>query len=145
MRHLNITARCALGLAALSGMAAIGEGTARLEVVVRGFDSTSGRLAIALFDNAADFEARTNPIEKAYLTIENREARWIVEQLPHGAYALLAYHDENGNGAIDFRPLGIPKEPFAVSNDAGRLLGPPRFERAQFTLQADASLALQLN
>ena len=62
-----------------------------------------------MFDNAAHFDARTNPIRRAYLTIEGREAHWTVEALPTGDYALLAYHDENSNGEIDFRPLGIPR------------------------------------
>ena len=122
------------------------EGTARLEVTVRGFSSADGTLAVALFDNAAHFDARTNPIRKAYLTIEGREAHWTVEALPTGDYALLAYHDENSNGEIDFRPLGIPKEPVAVSNGATRLLGPPRFDSAKFTLPpATTQLTLQLN
>ena len=43
--------------------------------------------------------------------IDGGEARWTVEDLPPGDYALLAYHDENGNRELDFRPLGIPKEP----------------------------------
>jgi uncharacterized protein (DUF2141 family) len=122
------------------------EGMARLEVTVRGFRSGDGTLAVALFDNAAHFDARTNPIRKAYLTIADREAHWIVETLPTGDYALLVYHDENGNGELDFRPLGIPKEPVAVSNGATRLLGPPRFDSAKFPLPpATTQLTLQLN
>ena len=76
---------------------------------MRGFSSADGTLAVALFDNAAHFDARTNPIRKAYLTIEGGEAHWTVEALPTGDYALLAYHDENSNGELDFRPLGIPE------------------------------------
>src|SRR5687768_11610992 len=111
------------------------ESAARLEVTVRGFRSADGTLAIALFDNAAHFDARTHAIRKAYLTIDKREARWVIGPLPPGDYAVLAYHDENGNGQIDLRPLGIPKEPLAVSNGAGRLLGPPRFDDAKFPLK----------
>ena len=69
-----------------------------------------------------------------------------MEALPPGEYALLAYHDENGNGELDFRPLGIPKEPIAVSNGAGRLLGPPRFDSAKFAVDGETThLTLQLN
>jgi len=118
----------------------------RLEVHVRGFRSGGGKLAIALFDDAGHFAARTNAIRRAYLTVENAEAHWTVEPLPPGEYALLAYHDENGNGELDFRPLGIPKEPIAVSNGAGRLLGPPRFESAKFAVGSQTTqLTLQLD
>ena len=118
----------------------------RLEVRVEGFRSVQGQLALALFDDANDFTARTDPVRRAYLTIEAGETRWIVESLPPGEYALLAYHDENGNGELDFRPLGIPKEPIAVSNGAGRLLGPPRFESAKFAVDGETThLTLRLN
>jgi uncharacterized protein (DUF2141 family) len=137
----------ALAAALLAPAGASAEDTAaRLEVTVRGFRSANGTLAIALFDNAVHFDARTPAIRKAYLSIDNREARWVVGPLPPGDYAVLAYHDENGNGAIDFHPLGIPKEPVAVSNGAGRLLGPPRFDDAKFRLKpGTAHLTLRLD
>jgi uncharacterized protein (DUF2141 family) len=119
---------------------------ARLEVRVEGFQSGRGQLALALFDDATDFAERARPVRRAQLTIEGAEAHWIVEFLPPGEYALLAYHDENGNGELDFRPLGIPKEPIAVSNGAGRLLGPPRFESAKFAVDGETThLTLLLN
>jgi uncharacterized protein (DUF2141 family) len=118
----------------------------RLEVRVEGFRSARGQVALALFDDPDEFAARANPVRRAYLTIAAAEAHWIVESVPPGEYALLAYHDENGNGELDFRPLGIPKEPIAVSNGAGRLLGPPRFESAKFAVGGDTThLTLQLN
>ena len=87
-----------------------------------------------MFDQADRFDARTDAIRKAYLTIDGGEARWTVEGLPAGDYALLAYHDENGNGELDFRPLGIPKEPSRSRTVQPRLLGPPRFDSAKFAL-----------
>ena len=41
-------------------------------------------------------------------------------QVPPGAYAVAAFHDENGNGKLDRNLLGLPTEPYAFSNDAGR-------------------------
>ena len=118
----------------------------RLEVRVEGFRSARGQVAIALFDDANDFAARTDTVRSAYVAVEAAGAHWIVESLPPGEYALLAYHDENGNGELDFRPLGIPKEPIAVSNGAGRLLGPPRFESAKFAVDGETThVTLQLN
>jgi uncharacterized protein (DUF2141 family) len=152
MKHGNALTAATGGLAAaafallLPHGSATAETAARLEVEVHGFRSAEGALAIALFDDAAHFDGRTQAIRKAYLTIENREARWIVEDLPPGEYALLAYHDVNGNGELDFRPLGIPKEPIAVSNGARRLLGPPRFDAAKFAVaSAAAHVTLTLN
>ena len=51
------------------------------------------------------------------------------EDVPPGRYAVAAYQDVNGNGELDKVPPGIPTEPYAFSNDVGRL-APPSFERA---------------
>jgi uncharacterized protein (DUF2141 family) len=129
-----------------AGAAAAEDGPGRLEVKVHGLRSADGAVAIALFDRADRFDERKDAIRKAYLTIDAGEARWLVEGLPAGDYALLAYHDENGNGELDFRPLGIPKEPIAVSNGAKRLLGPPRFADARFAVGAEpSSVTLELH
>jgi uncharacterized protein (DUF2141 family) len=105
---------------------------ARLVVEIAGLGAARGEVAIALFDDADAFEQRTNAIRKAYLSVTGSEARWTVEALRPGRYALLAYHDLNGNRTLDLRPLGIPKEPVGVSNGARRLLGPPKFAEASF-------------
>jgi uncharacterized protein (DUF2141 family) len=119
---------------------------ASLVVSIVGFASARGGLAIALFDDAADFDNQTNAIRKAYLSVDRLEAHWALDALPPGEYAVLAYHDRNGNRAIDFRALGLPKEPVAVSNGARRLLGPPRFEDAKFDLAPGTThLTLELH
>lgn len=137
------TLRFSLWLAAPAALpvaaAAAADGAGTLEVTVRGLRSADGAVAIALFDQAARFDERKDAIRRAYLTIAGGEAHWSVDGLPAGDYALLAYHDENGNGELDFRPLGIPKEPIAVSNGAKRLLGPPRFDSAKFAVGPESS------
>lgn len=107
-----------------------------LEVRISGFESDAGRLAIALFASEQDFETQTNAVHKAWLGIEQGESHWRLTNLPDGEYALIAYHDQNGNEQIDLRALGMPKEPVGVSNDARGLFGPPRFRAAKFSVAA---------
>jgi len=58
-----------------------------------------------------------------------------VHDLPPGKYAVTAYHDENGNGSLDFDPTGVPTEGYGVSNDARNPLAPPEFAKAAFELR----------
>ena len=51
-----------------------------------------------------------------------------------GAYALAAYHDENGNGEFDRVFFGLPLEGFAFSNDASPFFGPLDFTDAAILL-----------
>ena len=57
--------------------------------------------------------------------------------VPQGRYAVSLVHDENGNGRLDTR-LMIPREGFGFSRDAPVRMGPPRFERAAFPVEAHA-------
>jgi uncharacterized protein (DUF2141 family) len=136
MRVLSLmTAVSSLAAALLIAQAAAGAGT--LHVRITGFESTDGELAIALFANEEDYESQSNAVRRAWLEISGDETEWTVEGLSAGEYALIAYHDTNGNGEIDFRLLGMPKEPVGVSNNARGAFGPPRFEAAKFLVSDD--------
>lgn len=56
---------------------------------------------------------------------------------PHGPYAVAAFHDEDGDGALRRDWVGRPKEGWGVSRDAKARFGPPRFEDSMFTAAAD--------
>ena len=114
-------------------------GAGALQVWITGFESTEGALAIALFDNAADYESQSNAVRRAWLDVSGAEVVWEVESLPAGDYALIAYQDTNGNREIDFRILGMPKEPVGVSNNARGLFGPPGFDAAKFPVGDDGT------
>ncbi len=53
-------------------------------------------------------------------------------------YAILAYQDLDGSGSLPRSKLGIPLEPFALSNGAGRT-GKPTFEAAAVRIGAEGA------
>ncbi len=62
--------------------------------------------------------------------------------LKDGVYAVAIIHDENGNGALDTNPLGIPTEGVGASTNP-RVFGKPKFDQAQFTLKGNASITIE--
>ena len=58
-------------------------------------------------------------------------------QLPLDDYALTVFYDADGDGELDTNFIGIPKEPFAMSNNAVAKFGPPKYNEAVFTLGAE--------
>ncbi len=56
-----------------------------------------------------------------------------------GLYALAVYHDEDGNRKFNKNFLGIPIEPFGVSNNPTIGLSPPSFEEAAFNVPAEGT------
>lgn len=71
------------------------------------------------------------------------EARF--SDLPAGRYAVIAYHDEDGNGRLNLRFGMIPVEGYGLSN-APEVAGPPKFSDAAFELREPAgAIEVRLN
>lgn len=53
--------------------------------------------------------------------------------LEYGTYAIAFYQDMNDSGELDKNGLGIPKEPYAFTNDIRPKLKAPSFDDCKFT------------
>ncbi|ANM32108.1 hypothetical protein ABI59_05860 [Acidobacteria bacterium Mor1] len=114
-------------------VAAAGD-TLTLTVRIEGLKSDRGGIAIAIYDSEQAFTERTAPLHKAFLPIEDKSCSWVLTDLTAGDYAVLVYHDRNGNEQLDTNKLRIPKEPYGFSNNARGSFGPPGFDKVRFTL-----------
>jgi len=95
-----------------------------------------------LFDSSSTFVDLRDPIKVVTLKAGERMSGRMSD-LPGGEYALVVYHDENGNGRLDKNFIGIPREPLGFSNQY-RPQGPPTFSRAAFRLEADETRAINV-
>ena len=61
-------------------------------------------------------------------------------------FAMAVYHDRNANGNFDKTGLGLPAEPWGLSNNPRSLFGPPPIEKTLFEVSADgATVEIELN
>lgn len=127
--HRKTTAAAAWLLAAL-----LGAGAARAaDLSVRVIDAPrEGTLVLEVYDAPNAFGDLRDPIRREPFELDGREV-FVVRDLPPGAYAVLAWFDENGNGVLDKNFIGVPTEPIAFSRRY-QPKGPPSFSRAQFGL-----------
>jgi uncharacterized protein (DUF2141 family) len=109
-------------------------GTVSFRVV--GLESDDGSVRAAL-NNQKNYDD-DGSVRAAALSIEDGTARWTIEGVPPGTYAVRLYHDENDNGELDTNMFGVPQEPFGFSNDARGSMGPPDFDEAAFTVASDS-------
>lgn len=78
-------------------------------------------------------------LERSACTVGDRKnavdstVKFQFSSIPPGRYAVLSYQDLNNDGSLDRSKLGLPLEPFALSNDAGRR-GRPTFEQAAISI-----------
>ena len=99
-----------------------------------------GRLFWTVFDSPDGFpgnrsKSRLHGSAPEYSGVPNVQID--TGPLAAGTYAVAVYLDLNGNGKLDYRFPGIPKEPVGASNNPPGRLGPPRFSDAAFVHRAE--------
>jgi uncharacterized protein (DUF2141 family) len=120
-----------------------GAEAATLTVSLDGAKPGGGPLTVLLFDRAEGFPKEARAAQRHVLPAG--QSTLALDNLKPGRYAVMAYHDEDGNGELN-RFLGmIPKEGWGLSNNPA-VSGKPSFKDAAVTLpEAGASLTLKLN
>jgi len=105
-----------------------------IHVNILNIRNSTGTVACALFESPDGF-----PIEFLHyatnimvIKIRDAKARCDFLSIPPGTYALGVVHDENMNGKLDTKWLGIPREGYGFSNDAKAFLSAPSFSKASF-------------
>jgi uncharacterized protein (DUF2141 family) len=68
----------------------------------------------------------------------------IFSGLDAGTYAVLVYHDEDGNNQMNKRFGMIPTEGYGLSNNP-KVIGPPAFKDSAFVVDQDSEINVQLN
>lgn len=109
-----------------------------LRVTVTGVAHARGAVHLALYESAETFRDDEKARARASVPAVPGDVVATFPGLPAGTYALIVYHDEDGDGGMD-RFLGmIPTEGFGLSNDP-EVSGPPQFEPSAFRLDDGAT------
>ena len=124
--------------ALLLGTATTGALAADLTVSVSGVRDASESIRIALYADAATFRHESDARQVLTLPAAKGTVSGVFHDLPPGRYAVLAYHDENGNGKLDMTLGMFPDEGWGLSNDP-TVIGPPRFEASAFEVSEPES------
>lgn len=112
---------------ALSGPAI----AADLTVSLSGTRSADGQVRLMLFDREDGFRKEDKARAVLPLPAAAGAFEGVFRHLPPGRYAVVAYHDENGDGKLNLRFGMFPKEGYGLSNNPA-IVGPPRFKDAAF-------------
>ena len=113
---------------------------ADLEVELRGIHSADGRALVAVHrqTSSAAFPSDAGVVANAAAPAAADPVVVVFRDLPAGEYAVAAFHDANGDGELNANLVGMPTEGYGFSNDARGFMGPPSFDAAAFSLDADA-------
>jgi uncharacterized protein (DUF2141 family) len=129
---------CRAGALAAALAAPLLSQAADLNVLVTNVPAGETTLYVALFDDAAAYDAG-KAIASQTLPLRGADAQFAFMGLPPGNYALKVFADANGNGKLDANLLGLPIERYGFSRDAAGQRGAPGFDAAALRLVDEAA------
>ncbi|MCF6170683.1 MAG: DUF2141 domain-containing protein [Bacteroidales bacterium] len=116
----------------------------RLSVVIEGIHEVKGKMQVGLFSAKDDFLETGAEFSVASVVVDSTTVIVVFDGLPGATYAISLYHDLDASGEINKNFIGIPTEPYGISNDAWRRFSAPRWDEAAFTLESDKSIVIHL-
>lgn len=95
-----------------------------------GMQSDTGAVYLGLHNKEEEFLKKRFRDAKAIIKDGKAQARF--EGIPDGFYSISSFHDVNDNEKLDMNFVGVPKEPYGISNDAIGFMGIPKYKDAKF-------------
>lgn len=133
---MNLLASTWLSAALRAGSAAPSpavEPTA-VNVIVTNLPSNKATLKLYFYNVKANFLVRNHYTLLKYIKPEGRNKVVYPIQLPPGEWAIALTQDLNENDLVDRNLVGIPTEPFALSNNVHPRFRVPTFDDCKFVV-----------
>lgn len=115
-----------------------------LTVHLHGIKNSFGQIHVELYSDAKTF--RKSALAQKVMKVAAQKDILTVKfsGIKPGVYAILAFHDEDGNGELNKRFGMIPIEGYALSNDP-EVFGPPAFKDSEFEVSSDKELNIPIH
>ncbi len=116
----------------------------KLTIEVMGVLSSNGDVKVAVYDTSDSFLSKDKVFKTGSASAREGKTEVSIEDIPDGEYAVVLYHDANGNDELDTNWLGVPKEPVGFSNAKMKTFGPPKFKECAFRMQPVTQIQVTL-
>jgi uncharacterized protein (DUF2141 family) len=104
-----------------------------LQAEVIGLRSANGQVVCSLFNDADAFPRDDSKVLRTVKApIDRTHALCQFTGIAPGEYAIVVFHDENGDGEFNQNAFGMPEEGYGFSRDAAALFSAPSFDSASF-------------
>jgi uncharacterized protein (DUF2141 family) len=91
-----------------------------------------GTIGCNLFSSAPGFPGDGHAARGVWVPARAGGASCVFRDVSEGVYAVSVLLDLNGNGRVDTNIVGMPEEPWGVSNNARPTRRAPRFDECTF-------------
>lgn len=104
-----------------------------LKLTIDHIKASIGEIEIGVYTPNNKFPDEDDKFKKYRFKAKKGKIVQLINDLPYGELAMAIYHDENNNGVIDKNGIGIPKEPYAFSNNYKPTIKAPSFDNCKFS------------
>ena len=118
--------------------------TVAVTVVVTKLPSATATLKLYFYNEKANFLVRNHYTLLKHLKPGGSTKVVYPIQLPPGEWAIAATQDLNENDLVDRNMLGIPTEPFALSNVGHPRFKVPTFEDCKFKVNGPTTVTIAM-
>ncbi len=121
------------------------DGDKKLTVVIRNI-KYKNTIRVGVFASAKDFLKDTQTFKNYSLSVPENQTSvsLVIDDLPEGEYAIALYQDLNEDKRLNRNFLGIPTEPFGVSNNIKPMFSPPSYNDCRFRYSSQQTLTIFL-
>lgn len=123
---------------------AFGAQATEITIVVTGIEKAEGEIGCALYAGTEGFPLDPSKATQQWQAASTKGVECVFEGLESGAYAVAVSQDFNGNRETDTNFVGIPQEPWGVSNNIRPFLRPPTFDEAAVHLGPAAAKRIEV-
>lgn len=116
----------------------------KLAVNLAQIKNDKGNLFVELYSDPTTFRKSAKALKIIKVPAATGALTVTFDNLGTGTYAVLAYHDEDGNNTMNKRFGMIPTEGYGLSNNP-KVMGPPAFKDSQFEVSADTEISINFN
>lgn len=118
--------------------------TSNIGITIKGISEIKGNLKVGLFADEVNFKKKANPVDSIIIEIKSLSESVKIQNVNNGGYAIAVYHDENEDGVLNTRKLGIPDEGVGISNIDVFRKKPAKYKEAAFSLESDTTIVIFL-
>lgn len=113
-------------------------------VVTLSHPAEPGEIACALYRSGDAFPDESADARGLFVAASGTVATCTFDAVAPGQYAVAAFLDTNGNRTNDRNFVGMPTEPWGVSNNVRPLMRAPSFEEAAFAVGEGQRVTIEI-
>lgn len=102
-----------------------------LTITIEGLKSAEGKIYLGLYGEGNKFLDDKDKLDEYEFTPKMGKVTVQIKDIKYGVYAFALYHDVNDDGKMNNNFLGIPKEPYAFSDNYRPRFRAPRFDECK--------------